>query len=192
MISLQRYAKFANGQLAVYRGDVSATPHVFTLDNLTVLSPVFVTLRAPASSGVTLRISKFAEEPLREVPVGAEGEARVSFRTEGGFYARVSGKGPAAPYALYVVVGDAVAPPLPPVTITYAEFERRAKEAPAAPGGAPVTRDDAGASGARPAAGAPAPASPGSGGSLVQWVIAGALVVIIALLAVLVMRRNKA
>jgi hypothetical protein len=191
-ITLQRYAKFANGQLAVYTGEVAGTPHVYTLDNLRVLSPVFVTLHAPPGSGATLKISKFAEEPLRDATVDAKGEARVSFRTEGGFYARVSGPGPATRYSLYVVVGDEVASALPLATSSYAEFERRAEVSSAAQGGAP---GGAGVGVVTPAAGAAAgdgaPPQGGPSGRVALWVIAVALSVIVALLAVLVWRRNK-
>lgn len=165
-IKLERYDRFKEGRLAVYTGAVSAEPHVFTLDDLTILAPVLMTLHGEPGSQLKIKVSKYAEEPLREVALDAEGRADVRFRTQGGFYARVSSTSEKpVPYTLLVAVGDEVKPELPSV---YGSYEETAKRSTGKSG-------DAG----------------GVGGNPVLWLIAGALLAIVVLLALLVLKRSR-
>jgi hypothetical protein len=165
-IKLERYDGFKEGRLAVYTGAVSTEPHVFTLDDLTILAPVMMTLRGERGTPLKIKVSKYAEEPLREVALDADGRADVRFRTQGGFYARVSSTSEEpVPYTLLVAVGDEVKPELPSV---YASYEEAAKRSNGMSG-------DAG----------------GVGGNLVLWLIAGALMAIVVLLALLVQKRSR-
>lgn len=163
-IKLEGFDKFKDGRLAVYTGTVAATPHVYTLDDIGILSPVLLTLRGEPDSGLRIKISKYAEEPLREVSLGSDGRANVSFRTQGGFYARVSAGDRPTPYALVVAVGDEVKPELPSFLATYEELEN-----------GPGSLSGKGASEGNP----------------VLWVIAAALLAIVGLLALLVLKRNR-
>lgn len=164
-IQLERYERFPSARLAIYTGTVTADPHVLTLDDLSILSPVALTLRGEPGSGLKLKISKYAEEPLREASLDAEGRAEVRFRTQGGFIAHVSGSGEPTPYALLVAVGDEAKPELPSILTSYEDFAGAADGERSSTGGGP--------------------------GSSVLWVIAIALVAIVILLGILVLRRAR-
>lgn len=194
VIQLHESPSLKDVRIAAYQGEVATTPHLFTLDGLTVLTPVSVTLACEPGSGLKLKLSKVAEEPLREGEVGPKGTVGFTFKTEGGFIAKVSGPGKQTPYRLVVMAGREAKPKLFPATMTYENFEKHETKLPIGERIKALGARKAAVSppASPPAAILPTPASEpaGKSGSLL-WAILVVLVVIAVFLGVLVLRKKS-
>jgi hypothetical protein len=189
VIQLKDSPPLKDVQTAIYQGEVATTPHIFTLDGLSVLTPVSVTLACEPGSGLKLKISKVAEEPLREGGVGPEGTVGFTFKTEGGFIAKVSGPGKQTPYRLAVMAGKEAKPKLFPPTMSYKDFEKHETKLPI---GERIKALGTGKPAAAPPAVAAAAVAPPSGiQSSLLWAIFAVLVVIAALLGFLAFRKKS-
>jgi hypothetical protein len=136
----------------------------YIVENLTILQPVevLVVTRDP-SDDVKVQICKVLwDQPEREASTKGTGAARFAFRSEGDVRIKVSAPAGPRAYQLVVWAGDEARPPMRSPFVSMDEYRKRQ-------GG-------------------------GSGsfmGSPALWVIAGALVVIVALLGVVVMRGRR-
>ena len=191
VIQLQESEALKDVRAAVYQGEVATTPHVFTLDGLTVLTPVSVTLSAEPGSGLRLKLSKVAEEPLREGEVGPDGTISFTFKTEGGFIAKVSGSGKQTPYRLAVLAGREAKPKLFPATMSYEEFEKHETRLPI---GERIKALGNSKPAPAPPPAAAIPPAPGKGGGVptpLLYAIFAVLVVIAALLGFIALRKKS-
>jgi hypothetical protein len=159
------------GRIAIVEGLVGAEGEKLAVADLSVLQPVEVTLFTPdAGDDVRIELSKFIlDAPALTGTTKGEGFCTFKFRTQGDLQIKLAS--PAGPnvYRLLVWVGDEVGPPLPAAFVPMDEWKKQQASSPVA----------------GPAAAA------GSFGPSVLWIIAGALVVIAALLAVMVMKRGR-
>jgi hypothetical protein len=163
-----------HGKVAIVEGVAGPSGQKLALGDLSVLQPVEVSIFTPGvDDDVRIELSKFIlDRPARSGSTKGTASASFKFRTQGDLQIKVvSPDGPNV-YRLLVWVGDEVTPEMPAPFITMEAYQKRTGTV---VGGA---------------AGAAAAAS--GGNSLVLWMIAGALGLIVALLAVLVLRRNKA
>jgi hypothetical protein len=188
VIQLAESAKFKDMRVAVYEGEVATTPHLFTLDGLTVLTPVSVILASQPGSGLKLKLSKVAEEPLREGEVKSDGIVSYTFKTEGGFIAKVSGPGKQTPYRLAVMVGREAKPKLFPPTMSYEDFEKHETKFPI--GERIKALGSAKPAAALPSASPPAAVPPPAGQPFVLWAILAVLLVIAAFLGFIALRKK--
>lgn len=91
----------------------------FAVGGLSILQPVIVTLVA-ADSAQDLRIEIFKkgwDTPRRVANTGSAGITEIAFRTEGGLNIRVTGPAQAAKFALAVVAGPEMRPPMKDVFV---------------------------------------------------------------------------
>lgn len=152
-----------DGKYAFAEGAAGSPGHRFYLENLSVLQPVTVTLiaRNPGDE-IRLALGKYRyDEPDRTATTDAEGVARERLRTQGELKIEVSSSGAPKPYLLSVWVGKEVTPEMPPLLVPASQVE-----------------DAGGGSGFD------------LGGSPVLWVIAVALIGILALLAKIVLSKG--
>jgi hypothetical protein len=158
----RKVSDIPQGKAVMINGKTGPRSHRFLLDQLTVYTPVVVTLRAARKEDdVRLKIGKTSwEQTLREGSSrGAENnQVSFNFRTEGEFLISVEGTKPDLPYKLLVWVGDEVNVEPPPAVVPKSQ----------------LTNSDA---------------SWLSGG-VVMWVIAAALLGIFSLLLIMVSRRK--
>jgi hypothetical protein len=164
-----------HGKIAIVEGVVGAAGEKLAVADLSVLQPVEVALFAPeAGDDVLIELSKFIlDAPALTGTTKGEGSCTFRFRTQGDLQIKLTS--PAGPnvYRLLVWVGDEAGPVLPAAFVPMDGWKKQQASSPAASGAAD------------PAAAA------GSFSPSVTWIIAGALVVIAALLAVLVMKRGR-
>jgi hypothetical protein len=174
----------AGGKIAAFEGVTSDAQHRFVVQDLKITQPVLVMLTARnEGDDLQLQLAKYSfDRPERTGSTKAERSQIFRIRTEGDLKIAVSGPQAGMPYQLLVWTGDSIQPPFDPVLVPPAEYQLLAATAKTpAGGGAPAA--------ALPAAAA-APVSAGT--SPVLWVIAGLLFLIVALLAVVVLKRKAA
>lgn len=164
-LTLHEEPELAAGGWAFAEGETGAAPHRFFLENLSILQPVTVTLiaREPGDE-IRLALGKYRfDEPDRRATTGAEGVVHERLRTQGELKIEVAADGEPKPYLLAVWAGRELEPELPPVLVP-------ASTAGVAGGGSGFDL----------------------GGSPVLWVIAVALLGILALLARIAFRKGGA
>ena len=158
----RKVSDIPQGKAVLIDGETGAASHRFLIDQLTVYTPIVVTLR-PVRKGddVRLKIGKTSwEEALRSGNT-KDGQVSFKFRTEGEMLISVDGASPKLPYKLLVWVGDEVKVDPPPAVLPKSQL----KSVDAPGGGLP--------------------------GGPVMWVIAAALAGIFILMLVMVMRKKS-
>jgi hypothetical protein len=163
-LKLEPSTDIATGRIAMVQAEAGKDDDRYIVENLTILQPVevLVVTRDP-SDDVKVQICKVLwDQPEREASTKGTGAAHFAFRSEGDVRIRVSAPARPRAYQLVVWAGDEARPPMRSPFVSMDEYRKRH-------GG-------------------------GSGsvmGSLALWVIAGALVVIVALLGIVVMRGRR-
>ena len=123
-----------DGKAVMIDGKAGPLSHRFLLDQVTVYTPVVVTLRpVRAGDDIRLRIGKSSwEEALREGS-SKDGQVSFRFRTEGEFLVSVDADKPDLPYKLLVWVGDEVKVAPPPAVVPKSQLGNG--DGPRLPGG---------------------------------------------------------
>lgn len=157
----RKVSDIPTGKAVMINGEAGPQPHRFFLDQLTINTPVMVTLR-PVRRGddIRLKISKLAWGDVRREGSTKDGQVSFKFRTEGEFQISVDASNTGKPYKLLVWVGDEVKPELRPVVVPKSEYREEG-------------------------------ASWFSGGGIALWLIAAALLGIFVLLLFIVLRRKS-
>jgi hypothetical protein len=164
-LKLEPSTEIATGRIAMVQAEAGADPDHYIVENLTILQPVevLVVTRDP-SDEVKVQICKVLwDQPEREASTKGTGSAHFAFRSEGDVRIKVSAPAGPRAYQLVVWAGDEARPPMRSPFVSMDEYRKRHGSA----GGGSFM------------------------GSLAVWVIAGALVVIAALLGVVVMRGRR-
>lgn len=171
---LKELPQLPHGKSIAIEGTTDKNGDHFLVEALSVLQPVAVTLITnQVEEPLTLTLHKDRwDEIQRSATTGQTGRCTEKFRTQGDTQIRVSTDGPPRSYYLVVWVGEEVEPDIPSPFISMAAYEKSAASRPEA---------EAGASGT---------AFSFAGGA-VLYVIAGALVLIVVLLAVMVFRKRS-
>lgn len=167
----------AGGKIVALEGKTDTVAHRFVVQGLKITEPVSVMVTATnPGDDLQVQLAKYSfDHPDRSGSTKTDRSQLFRLRTEGDLKISISGPQAGMPYQLLVWKGDQIQPPLDPVLLPPAEYARLA----------PVSTK-----------GAAAPLSPAvavtSSTSPVLWVIAGLLFVVVALLAVMVLRRRQA
>lgn len=162
-LKLEAAPEIKNGRVAAAQGTATATGERLMLGGLSILQPVAISLIAqyPADD-LRLELSKFTTDTaVRAGSTMGEGVCTFQFRTEGDVLIKVTSPGGPKPFRLVAWAGDEVVPELPSIFT-------------------PVQ-----------AASAPGPAPAAGGTPPVLWIIAGALLLCVGLLAVIAFRRRR-
>jgi hypothetical protein len=113
------------GEAAFVSGKAGAVPHRFFLENLYMLKPVSVTVRAVNSGDVvTAKITKWKfDDVLREGNTSDGRQVLFKFRTHGEFQISVTADKPDTPYRMVVWVGPDIKPKSKPLFVPKSEFK---------------------------------------------------------------------
>jgi hypothetical protein len=125
-LDLRKVPDIPEGNAALVAGNAGAVPDRFFLDNLHMLQPVSVTVRAVNPGGVVnVKLTKEEwNKVLREGTTGADNQVNFRFRTQGEFQISVTSPQPDTPYKMVVWVGPDVVPkPVKPVFAPTSQFE---------------------------------------------------------------------
>jgi len=124
-LDLRKVPDIPRGDAALVKGEAGSTPDRFFLDNLYMLKPVSVTVRAVNPGGVVnVKLTKDKwDQVLREGTTGEESQVNFKFRTQGEFQISVSSPTPDTPYKMVVWVGPDVLPKSKPVFVPKSEFK---------------------------------------------------------------------
>jgi hypothetical protein len=175
----------AGGKIVALEGVTGDVQHRFVVEGLKITQPVIVMLTATnEGDDLQLQIAKYGfDHPERTGSTKDERSQIFRFRTEGDLKIAVSAAKAGMPYQLLVWTGDPIQPLLDPVLVPPAEYT------PVAAVAKTSTTASAGIVANTPP---PAAVASSSFGSPVLWVIAGLLFAIVALLAIVVLRRRPA
>jgi hypothetical protein len=124
-LDLRKVPDIPRGDAALVKGEAGSTPDRFFLENLYMLKPVSVTVRAVNPGGVVnVKLTKDKwDQVLREGTTGAESQVNFKFRTQGEFQISVTSPTPNTPYKMVVWVGPDVMPKARPVFVPKSEFK---------------------------------------------------------------------
>jgi hypothetical protein len=125
-LDLRKVEDIPTGDAALVAGNAGSTPDRFFLENLYMLKPVSVTVRAVNPGDVvTAKLTKERwDQVLREASTGAENQINFKFRTHGEFQLSISAPKPDTPYKLMVWVGPDIVPtPKKPIFAPNSQFE---------------------------------------------------------------------
>lgn len=125
-LDLRKVEDIPTGDAALVAGSVGSTPDRFFLENLYMLKPVSVTVRAMNPGDVvTAKLTKERwDQVLREASTGAQNQVNFKFRTHGEFQLSISAPKPDTPYKLMVWVGPDIVPePVKPIFAPNSQFE---------------------------------------------------------------------
>jgi hypothetical protein len=125
-LDLRKVPDIPTGDAALVAGNAGSTPDRFFLENLYMLKPVSVTVRAVNPGDVvTAKLTKERwDQVLREGSTGAESQINFKFRTHGEFQVSISAPKPDTPYKLMVWVGPDIVPkPKKPIFAPNSQFE---------------------------------------------------------------------
>ena len=164
---------------AVLQGTTNTTGQRFIIPSLDVMQPVGVLL-VPLDPNAKLTLKVFKDDfkkSLKESSTNGSAPARFQVRTQGPLRLSVSSTQGTGRYQLLMMVGTEIKPPVPSLFVPISMAGMPAATAAAAPA-SQASADDAG--GKR------------GSGSPVLWIIAGALLLIVAMLGMMLMRRNSA
>lgn len=114
-----------NGKFAYVAAATKADATRYVATNVLVTQPVVITLKSdnPKDKIKVLVTKTQWTKGEREVSTGADGMARVAFRTQGDFGVAVSGAGAGKGYKMAVWVGDEVKRPMAPAVVPKASWK---------------------------------------------------------------------
>ncbi len=124
-LDLRKVEDIPEGTAALVAGEAGTRPDRFFLDNLYMLKPVSVTVRAVNPGGVVnVKLTKEKwEDVLREGTTGADNQVNFKFRTQGQFQVSITSPTPNTPYKMVVWVGNDLKPKSKPIFVPTAGFE---------------------------------------------------------------------
>lgn len=124
-LELRKVEDIPQGTAALVAGEAGSRPDRFFLDNLYMLKPVSITVRAVNPGGVVnVKLTKEKwEDVLREGTTGADNQINFKFRTQGQFQISITSPTPNTPYKMVVWVGDDLKPKSKPIFVPTAGFE---------------------------------------------------------------------
>lgn len=123
-LDLRKVPDIPQGDAALVKGEAGSIPDRFFLENLYMLKPVSVSVRAVNPGGVVnvkLTKSKW-DQVLREGSTGAESQVSFKFRTQGEFQISITSPTPDTPYKMVVWVGKDIVPKAKPVFVPKSQF----------------------------------------------------------------------
>ncbi len=129
-LDLRKVPDIPQGNAALVAGNAGSVPDRFFLDNLYMLQPVSVTVRAVNPGGiVNVKLTKDEwNKVLREGTTGADNQVGFKFRTQGEFQISITSPQPDTPYKMVVWVGPDVVPkPAKPVFAPASQFDGGSK-----------------------------------------------------------------
>ena len=163
-------------KFAAVEGKADARGYRFLVPSLDVMQPVGVLLVA-LDGGNDLELALFKddfEKPVKQATTNDRSTARFQIRTMGPLRIKVSSTSGVKRYQLLVVVGKETKPAVPSLYV------------PVSMAGTPIAANAAAATNTSDSA------SRASGGSsMVMWIIAGSLVLIVAMLGLMLLRKGK-
>ena len=124
-LDLRQVPDIPEGTAALVKGNAGSIPDRFFLDNLYMLKPVSVSVRAVNPGGVVnvkLTKSKWTDV-LREGSTGADAQVNFKFRTQGEFQISITSPNANTPYKMVVWVGKDIVPKTKPVFVPKSEFK---------------------------------------------------------------------
>jgi hypothetical protein len=124
-LELRKVPDIPEGDAALVKGDAGSIPDRFFLENLYMLKPVSVSVRAVNPGGVVnVKITKDKwTDVLREGTTGADAQVNFKFRTQGEFQISITSPTPNTPYKMVVWVGKDIVPKSKPVFVPKSEFK---------------------------------------------------------------------
>jgi hypothetical protein len=124
-LDLRKVPDIPEGDAALVKGDAGSIPDRFFLENLYMLKPVSVTVRAVNPGGVVyVKITKLKwTDVLREGTTGAEPQVNFKFRTQGEFQISITSPTPNTPYKMVVWVGKDIVPTMKPLFVPKSKFK---------------------------------------------------------------------
>lgn len=124
-LDLRKVPDIPEGDAALVKGEAGSTPDRFFLENLYMLKPVSVSVRAVNPGGVVnVKITKSKwTDVLREGTTGADAQVNFKFRTQGEFQISITSPNPNTPYKMVVWVGKDIVPKAKPVFVPKSEFK---------------------------------------------------------------------
>ena len=124
-LDLRKVPDIPEGDAALVKGAAGSIPDRFFLDNLYMLKPVSVSVRAVNPGGVVnVKITKSKwTDVLREGTTGSDAQVNFKFRTQGEFQISITSPNPGTPYKMVVWVGKDIVPKTKPVFVPKSEFK---------------------------------------------------------------------
>jgi hypothetical protein len=124
-LDLRKVEDIPEGLAALVAGNTSSKPDRFFVDNLYMLKPVSVTVRAVDPGGVVnVKLTKEKwETVLREGTTGTENQVNFKFRTQGQFQISITSPSPGTAYKMVVWVGPDIVPRSKPIFVPKSGFK---------------------------------------------------------------------
>lgn len=124
-LDLRKVPDIPEGVAALVAGNARSVPDRFFVDNLYMLKPVSVTVRAANPGGVVnVKLTKEKwDNVLREGTTGAESQVNFKFRTQGEFQISITSPQPDTPYKMVVWVGPDIVPKAKPVFVPASQYK---------------------------------------------------------------------
>ncbi len=124
-LDLRQVPDIPEGTAALVKGNAGSIPDRFFLENLYMLKPVSVSVRAVNPGGVVnVKITKLKwTDVLREGTTGADSQVNFKFRTQGEFQISITSLTPNTPYKMVVWVGKDIVPKTKPLFVPKSEFK---------------------------------------------------------------------
>ena len=124
-IDLRKVPDIPEGDAALVAGNAGATPQRFFVDNLYMLKPVSVTVRAVEPGAVVnVKLTKEKwEEVMREGTTGQDSQVNFKFRTQGQFQISITSPTPNTAYKMVVWVGPDMRPKQKAVFVSPSGFK---------------------------------------------------------------------
>ncbi|HEV7609865.1 MAG TPA: hypothetical protein VGO61_21195 [Steroidobacteraceae bacterium] len=124
-LDLRKVPDIPEGDAALVKGEAGSTPDRFFLENLYMLKPVSVSVRAVNPGGVVnVKITKSKwTDVLREGTTGADAQVNFKFRTQGEFQISITSPNPNTPYKMVVWVGKDIVPKAKQVFVPKSQFK---------------------------------------------------------------------
>jgi hypothetical protein len=124
-LDLLKRPDIPTGEAAFVAGNAGSVPHRFFVENLYMLKPVSVTVRAVnPGDDVKVKITKWKfDDVLREGSTAGDKQVLIKFRTHGEFQVSITSDKPDTPYKMVVWVGPDLKPKARPVFVPKSEFK---------------------------------------------------------------------
>jgi len=124
-LDLRKVPDIPQGDAALVTGQAGSTPDRFFVENLYMLKPVSVTVRAVNPGDVVnVKLTKEKwDDVLREGSTGADNQLNFKFRVQGQFQVSITSPTPNTPYKMVVWVGPDIVPQTRPVFVPKSQFE---------------------------------------------------------------------
>jgi hypothetical protein len=124
-LDLLKRPDIPTGEAAFVAGKAGSVPHRFFLENLYMLKPISVTVRAVNPGDVvTAKITKWKfDDVLREGDTADGKQVLFKFRTHGEFQISITAEKPDTPYKMVVWVGPDIKPKSKRLFVPKSEFK---------------------------------------------------------------------